>query len=276
MEIASRNPGGEVEKQILAAAEYIPAPVMPLQPDIYTEVLSFITMIATSSDGNLKADAKKLMSKMLLFKPAPDPTKILAEATAEEKRKRDRRLARKNGQALGSTVPNPPTSQTSEHVQRLELKPHATAGMIQAVCSFSSEPGPESSITVPASEETKVGTSRMPVDATSLAAAAGSVDSRSTGTNIARRRVLNILLEEELVDENSTDARADSTESTLHPPANMERTQLVPGKKYETRPAPLGGYGIYEPRSAVILQWYAEEDEARDAIDHVTAIVVGA
>jgi hypothetical protein len=166
MEIASRNPGGEVEKQILAAAEYIPAPVMPLQPDIYTEVLSFITMIATSSDGNLKADAKKLMSKMLLFKPAPDPTKILAEATAEEKRKRDRRLARKNGQALGSTVPNPPTSQTSEHVQRLELKPHATAGMIQAVCSFSSEPGPESSITVPASEETKVGTSRMPVDAT--------------------------------------------------------------------------------------------------------------
>jgi len=53
-------------------------------------------------------------------------------------------------------------------------------------------------------------------------------------------------------------------------------TQLVPGKKYQVRPAPSGGYGIYEPRSTVILQWYVGEDDARDAIDHVTAIAVGA
>jgi hypothetical protein len=53
-------------------------------------------------------------------------------------------------------------------------------------------------------------------------------------------------------------------------------TQLVPGKKYQIRPAPSGGYGIYEPRSTVILQWYVGEDDARDAIDRVTAIAVGA
>ncbi len=277
MSIASRNPEGEVEKQIIAASEYIPAPATLLQPDIYSEVLSFITKMTTAAPSeNDKADAKRLLGKLLLFRPVPDPAKILADATAEERRKRDRRLTKKNGRPLESTVFNPPTSQTAEHVQRLELKPDARAGSIQAVSSSSAEPGPESAVTVPASEGTKVGTSTMPVVVTSLAAAAGSVDSRSTGTNIAPRRVLNLLLAEELADEDSTDVLADSTENTLRPPANMVWTQLVPGKKYETRHAPLGGHGIYEPRSTVILQWFAKEDDARDAIDLVTAIAVGA
>jgi hypothetical protein len=276
MEIASRNPEGEVEKLILAAAKYVPAPVMPLQPDIYIEVLSFITMIATlASNENVKGDAKKLLNKMLLYRPAPDPTKILGEATAEEKRKRDRRLAKKNGQALGSSVRNPSTSQTSEHVQRLELEPHASAAVIKAVCSSSSEPEPESAVTVPASKETKVCTSSMPVVANSLAAAVGSIDSSSTGRDSAPPAEVNAVLVQNLVDEDSKNARADSMEDTLRPPANMVWTQLVPGKKYETRPAPLGGHGVYEPRSTVILQWYADEDDARDAIDPVTAIAVG-
>jgi len=53
-------------------------------------------------------------------------------------------------------------------------------------------------------------------------------------------------------------------------------TQLVPGKKYQVRPAPSGGYGIYEPRSTVLLQLFTEEDDARDAIGRVSAMAVGA
>jgi hypothetical protein len=111
---------------------------------------------------------------------------------------------------------------------------------------------------------------------TSSTAAVGSVDSRSTGRNIARPAEVNLLPVQDLVDEDSGNAWADSTENALRPPANMVWTQLVPGKKYETRPAPLGGHGIYELRSTVVLQWFVEEDDARDAIDPITAIAVGA
>jgi hypothetical protein len=239
IEITSRNPGGEVEKEILAAAESVPPPVLPLHPDLYSEVLSFITMIATlASDVNVKAKAEKLVKKMLLFKAAPDPAK------------------EKNGQALGSTVCNPPTSETSEHVQGLELKPGAGAKSIRSVSNSSSELSAESDATEPGREETTVGTSPMPVVVTSLAEAIG-----------ARPDEVNLSLVQDLVDEDSRDARADSMENTLRPPANMVWTRLVPGKKYETRPAPFGGHGIYEPRSPVILQWYVEDDDARDAID---------
>lgn len=124
MDIASKNPEGDAEKQILAAAEHVPAPLMPLPPDIFTEVLSFITQVSSSDkDDNIRAEAKKLLNKMLLHKPAPDPAKILEEATKEEKRKRDKRLAKKNGRALGSASYNPPTSGTSEDVQKSEPSP---------------------------------------------------------------------------------------------------------------------------------------------------------
>jgi hypothetical protein len=251
--------------------------LMPLPPDIYSETLSFITMIATSApDENVKADAKKLVSKMLLFRPAPDPTKILAEATTEEKRKRDRRLAKKNRQPLGSTVHNPPISQASEHVQKLELEPHAGAGIIQAICNSSSERGPESAVTVPASEGPWAGTPLERLVVTPLAAAVGPVDSRSTGRDIARPAEVNALLVQNLVDDYSAEILADSPAQILCPPTNILRAQLVPGKKYQTRPAPSGGYGVYEPHSSKILQWFAGEDDARDAIDLVTSIAVGA
>ena len=122
MVIANRNPEGEIEKQILKAAEYVPASLMPLPPDIFTEVLTFITKIASAvKDEKVKGEAKRLLGKMLLHKPAPDPAKVLAEAeaTEEEKRKRARRLAQKNGGALGSVSYNPPASNgTSELVQK--------------------------------------------------------------------------------------------------------------------------------------------------------------
>jgi hypothetical protein len=121
MAIANRNPEGAVEKQILAAAEYVPASAMPLPPDVYTEVLSFITKIASLiTDKDVRAEAKMLLGKLLLHKPTPDPAKILAEAeaTEEEKRKRAKRLANKNGGALGSASYNPPTNKTSEQVQK--------------------------------------------------------------------------------------------------------------------------------------------------------------
>ena len=60
------------------------------------------------------------------------------------------------------------------------------------------------------------------------------------------------------------------------PRREATQTQLVPGKRYQVRPAPSGGYGIYEARSTVLLQSYEEEDEAWDAIDPVKAIAVGA
>jgi hypothetical protein len=124
MDIANKNPEGEAEKQILAAAEHVPAPLMPLPPDIFTEVLSFITQVSSSDkDDNIRAEAKKLLNKMLLHKPAPDPAKVLEEATKEETRKRDTRLAKKNGRALGSASYNPPTNGTSEDVQKSEPSP---------------------------------------------------------------------------------------------------------------------------------------------------------
>jgi hypothetical protein len=60
------------------------------------------------------------------------------------------------------------------------------------------------------------------------------------------------------------------------PHGEAMRKQLVPSKKYQVRQAPSGGYGIYEARSTVLMQWYAEEDDARNAIDLVMTIAAGA
>jgi hypothetical protein len=114
MDIACRNPEGEVEKQILAAAEHEPAPLMPVPPDFFTEVLAFLTNISsTAADERVRAEAKQLASKMRLHKPAPQAAAVPPVVAEEEKRKRDKRLAKKNGQPLGA-------SGTPEHVQRLE------------------------------------------------------------------------------------------------------------------------------------------------------------
>lgn len=59
MELANRNPEGEVEKQILAAAEYEPAPLMPVSPDLFTEVLSYLTRMSSSAaDERDRTEAK--------------------------------------------------------------------------------------------------------------------------------------------------------------------------------------------------------------------------
>jgi site-specific DNA-cytosine methylase len=114
MDIASQNPEGEAEKKILAAAEHEPAPLMPLPPDLFTQVLAFLTNISsTAADESVRAEAKQLASKMRLHKPAPEAAAVPPVVAEEEKRKRDKRLARKNGQPLGA-------SGTPEHVQRLE------------------------------------------------------------------------------------------------------------------------------------------------------------
>jgi hypothetical protein len=118
MELANRNPEGQVEKQILAAAECEPAPLMPISHDLFTEVLSFITQISTTSaDVRVRAKALELVNKMRLHQPVAETAKVPAEAEKEEKRKRDKRLAKKNGQPLGSAACNLPTNGTSEHVQ---------------------------------------------------------------------------------------------------------------------------------------------------------------
>jgi len=127
MSLASENPEDEVSKQILAAAEHQPAPLMPVPPDVYTEVLSFITKIASSvNDEKIKAEAKGLLGKMLLHRPVPDPVMVLDAAQHEEQRKRGKRLARKNGGALGSAAYNPPTNGTAEHAEESMQSKQAT------------------------------------------------------------------------------------------------------------------------------------------------------
>jgi hypothetical protein len=122
MDIASRNPEGEVEKQILAAAEHVPAPLVSLPPDVFTELLAFLTDISlTAADETFRAEAKQLINKMRLHKPAPQAAVVPPAVAEEEKRKRDRRLAKKNGQPLGA-------SGAPEHVQRLEPTPLGTRG----------------------------------------------------------------------------------------------------------------------------------------------------
>jgi hypothetical protein len=119
MEIANRNPEGEIEKQILAESAQFPPPLMPLPPDVFTEVLSFITKIASSvTDKDVKAEAKRLLGKLLLHRPITESGEVLAEATREEARKRAKRLVRKNGGTLGSATYKPPTNVTSEDVQQ--------------------------------------------------------------------------------------------------------------------------------------------------------------
>jgi len=121
MSIANANPADEVAKQILAAAEYVPPPLMPILPDLFTEVLRFLTNItklaSSNVDAKVKAEAKRLLGKLLIHRPRPDPAQILDAAQQEEQRKRDKRLASKNGGALGSASYNPPTSGTAENVE---------------------------------------------------------------------------------------------------------------------------------------------------------------
>jgi hypothetical protein len=68
---------------------------MPVAPDIYTDVLSFVTNIAKSgADADLKAEANRLIGKLLLHRPRSDPASVLAEATEEESRKAKQRMKR--------------------------------------------------------------------------------------------------------------------------------------------------------------------------------------
>ena len=129
MSIAQSDPQNPVSKQIMAAAVHVPAPLMPVTPDIYTEVISFVAAVSQlvaklAKKKELKplieplGNVKQLLSKLSLHRPTPEPPKILAEATKEEERKRHQRLAKKNGQALGSASYHPPNYITSEHVQQ--------------------------------------------------------------------------------------------------------------------------------------------------------------
>jgi hypothetical protein len=142
MSIANANPADEVSKQILAAAEHIPAPLMPILPDLFTDVLNFINKIASSiSDAEVKAEAKRLVGKMLIHIPKPDPAKILDAAQQEEQRKHGKRLASKNGGALGSAAYNPLINGTAEPVQMDRAS--AECGRIEEPCAHTDPPAPE-------------------------------------------------------------------------------------------------------------------------------------
>lgn len=117
--IANRNPDGEVEKQILAAAEHTPAPVMPLSAGLFSEVLSFLTDIsARVTDSNVRAEARQLVAKMRLHQPELKAPELPPAVAAEEKRKRNKRLEKKNRQPLREPTGSTGAGGTSEHVQR--------------------------------------------------------------------------------------------------------------------------------------------------------------
>jgi hypothetical protein len=151
----------------------------------------------------------------------------------------------------------------------------AASAYPEAFSTYSEPAGSKPPTAVP-TMEADASASPQPSAVPALAAPVGAQGLEVTREHITGPAEVSTVLIQNLVDDNSTARQTDSAARTLRPPANMVWTQLVPGKKYQTRPAPSGGHGVYEPRSTVILQWYVEEDDARDAIDPVTAIAVGA
>jgi hypothetical protein len=129
MDIASKNPEGEAEKQILAAAGYLPAPLMPVPPDLFSELLGFLARISsTAADESVRAEARQLAAKMRLHKPVPEAAAVPAGIAKEEKRKRDKRPEKKNRVPLGGAACTPRTSGTPEHVQRSATAAEGTGG----------------------------------------------------------------------------------------------------------------------------------------------------
>jgi hypothetical protein len=53
--------------------------------------------------------------------------------------------------------------------------------------------------------------------------------------------------------------------------ANTVQKPLKPGMKYEVRPAPWNGFGVYEVGSTELLQWHPTTEAAWEAIDAVSA-----
>jgi hypothetical protein len=121
--------------------------------------------------------------------------------------------------------------------------------------------------------EADASASSAPSAVAALAASAGAHGMEDARENPIMSNAVRPSLGESLAEDDLLAHSAGPVTLGFLPHGEATWTQLVPGKKYQVRPAPSGGYGIYEPRSTLLLQLFAEEDAARDAIDHVSASV---
>ena len=121
--------------------------------------------------------------------------------------------------------------------------------------------------------EADASASSAPSAVAALAASAGAHGMEDARENPIMSNAVRPSLGESLAEDDLLAHSAGPVTLGFLPHGEATWTQLVPGKKYQVRPAPSGGYGIYEPCSTLLLQLFAEEDAARDAIDHVSASV---
>jgi DNA repair photolyase len=83
IEIASRNPEGEIEKLILAAAERAPGPPLPFPSEIHAEILSFVRRVLSSAtDSDLRDEAMSLVDKLHWYEPLSTAVEDLVVAQA--------------------------------------------------------------------------------------------------------------------------------------------------------------------------------------------------
>jgi hypothetical protein len=111
--------------------------------------------------------------------------------------------------------------------------------------------------------------SSAPSAVAALAASAGAHGMEDARENPVLSNVVSPSPAESLAEDNLPAHSAGPVTLGFLPHGEATRTQLVPDKKYQVRPAPSGGFGIYEGRSNVPLQLFTEEDDARDAIDQL-------
>jgi len=111
--------------------------------------------------------------------------------------------------------------------------------------------------------------SSAPSAVATLAGSVGAYGTEDAGENRVVSNAISPSPDESLAKNNLPADSAGPVTPGFLPHGEAMRTQLVPGKKYQVRPAPSGGYGIYEAHSTVLIQSYAEEDDARSAIDSV-------
>jgi hypothetical protein len=120
--------------------------------------------------------------------------------------------------------------------------------------------------------EADASASSAPSAVAALAASAGAHGMEDARENPVLSNAVSPSPAESLAEDNLPAHLAGPVMLGFLPHGEATWTQLLPGKKYQVRPAPSGGYGIYEARSTVLMHWYAEEDDdARGAIDSVIA-----
>ncbi len=165
-----------------------------------------------------------------------------------------------------------PNSLFNQEAVHVLFADQAASAYPEAFSTYSEPPLSKPPAAVP-TVEADASASSAPSAVAALAASAGAHGMEDARENPIMSNAVRPSLGESLAEDDLLAHSAGPVTLGFLPHGEATWTQLVPGKKYQVRPAPSGGYGIYEPRSTLLLQLFAEEDAARDAIDHVSASV---